>query len=827
VPDQVPLPIAPASVSPSALVPGLDLAVPAPARRAQVLDAFGDPREESIDWRRSLAAIRRYRWWIAALTVLGAAGGVLATRIMPARYQAVATIWIQTPTDARGSTIRGPIGTDQLLPSAGAIPLMKSYVVLDGVVRERRLYLHTNPRDRAALKLLTVQERFQPGLYRLRVDGTGKTYRLEGANGVELEHGVVGDSIGRAFGIVWAPTAAVLGPGSDIAFGLSPLRDAAQGLANALNAGVDVSGNFLRIALTGDDPVTTAATVNAVLEHYVGVATELKRVKLTELARLLDDQLAAAKENLRRAEDALAGFRTRTITLGPDLGAAAAPAMGAGGAGGAQSSGDYFRLRLDVDQLRRDREAIARALAPRGDSGSVDGLAYIGAVQRSPDLTQALQELTTKRAELRALRYRYTDGHPTVRRLADDLAVLEGRTIPALAQTVMAELLAREQALTPQLAAGGRELQQVPQRAVEEARLRRDADLAAGLYTAVQQRQSEARLAEASSIADVRILDAAVPPRAPVKAADSRLIILGLLFGLGLGLVGAVIADRFDPRVRHIDQVTHEMGLPILGALPHVKNRDAGPHDEQVAMMIDAMRSIRLNVVHAYGAAGPLVVTITSPGIGDGKSFVSTNLALACAQAGQRTLLVDGDARRGTLNRALGVSRKPGLTDFLSGRAPFESTLQATSYSGLHFIGAGSRLRESPELLGSPAMVDLVVRVRASYDAVIVDSPPLGAGVDAFSLGTLTGAMVLVLRTGATNLDIARTHLMMIQRLPIRLLGAVLNDVQPGGMYGYYYLAGYGTDEEGLGEGTEVEVEIDGAGVAVTRQRVTARSSSS
>jgi uncharacterized protein involved in exopolysaccharide biosynthesis len=110
--------------------------------------------------------------------------------------------------------------------------------------------------------------------------------------------------------------------------------------------------------------------------------------------------------------------------------------------------------------------------------------------------------------------------------------------------------------LASQIAVGGRELQSVPQRVVEEARLRRDMDMAANLYTGVQQRYDEARLAEASSIADVRVLDAAVAPQEPLKNTGSRLIVLGFAAGLGLGLVGAVMADRFDPRIRYPSQVT-------------------------------------------------------------------------------------------------------------------------------------------------------------------------------------------------------------------------------------------------------------------------------
>jgi len=484
--------------------------------------------------------------------------------------------------------------------------------------------------------------------------------------------------------------------------------------------------------------------------------------------------------------------------------------------GGTGTAADYFNLKMDADQLHRQRAAITRVLALSGDSASIDALAYIGAVQQSPDLQQALKELVTKRAELRALRYRYTDEHPSVRKVLGDIAELEHHTIPSLAQVLLADLTARENALAPEIAAGGHQLKAIPQRAVEEARLRRDADIAAAIYTNVQARQSEAQLAEASSTPDVRMLDAAVAPRAPVKAPDSRLIFLGVLVGLGLGVAGAVVASRLDPRVRDADQVTGEMGLRILGMLPHVKNRDAGPDDLQVAQLIEAMRSVRLNLMHAYGPSRPLVITVTSPGPGDGKSFVSTNLALACAQFGQRTLLIDGDSRRGNLHRGIGVPRLPGLTDFLAGRAAFEAIMLPSRYPYLQFIPAGKRLRESPELLGSPAMAHLMERVHPEFDVIVVDSPPLGAGVDPCTLGTLTGNMILVLRTGATDRDVARTHLTMVRHLPIRILGCVVNDVRPEGMYGYYgyyYLAGYN------GEAAETEPAPTGAGVAMVRQQ--------
>lgn len=765
--------------------------------RAPVLDSIGITPEEPLDWRRQAAAVWRFKWWILGVTVLGTFGGFGGAHFLPPRYQAQAAIWIQSTEPRNGGGGRGPIGSNQLFESYAWVNLLRSYVVLDEVARDLRFYLRPAPGFGAAFASFTVGQDYHPGVYRIVVDKTGSTFSLKGAAGEELQRGNVGDSIGQALGFQWAPTAEALPAGSDVPFTIRPLRDAAKGLGEGLTVTMDPDGNFLRLSLTGADPTRVANTVNAVARRYVAVATELKRVKLTEVGRLLSEQLGAADADLKRTERAFEAFRVRTITLS-DAAPTTAPQ------GRVTPYADFFSLKLERDQLRRDREAIERVLAHRGDSaGSIEGLTFIGAVQRSGDLSQALRELTVKQAERRALGYGYTDDHPAVQQATKRIETLELGTIPTLARLLIAELNARERVLAPLIAVGGRELEGVPQRALEEARLRRDMEMAAGLYSSVQQRYNEARLAEASSVADVRILDAAVAPQEPLTDTAARLIMMGFAAGLGLGLAGAVVADRVDQRMRYPTQVTRKMGLTILGVLPHVQDRGAGPDDEHVTQVIEAMRSIRLNLTHAYGANGPIMVTITSPGVGDGKSLVSANLALAYAEAGYRTLLIDGDARRGALHRALRASRKPGLTDALAGQAALDAVVQKTAWPSLDFIGAGIRFRDSPELLASEAMADLVARLRSKYQVILIDSPPLGSGVDPYTLGAVTGSVLLVLRTGTTNLEFARTKLGALDYLPIRLLGAIVNDVRPGGGYQYYsYISGYSTADEGTAVAT-------------------------
>jgi tyrosine-protein kinase Etk/Wzc len=328
--------------------------------------------------------------------------------------------------------------------------------------------------------------------------------------------------------------------------------------------------------------------------------------------------------------------------------------------------------------------------------------------------------------------------------------------------------------------------------------------LAETLYTTLQRRYEEARLAEASTTPDVRILDAAAVPQRPVKNTAPRMILVALFGSLGLAGIAAVLLDRADPRVRYPEHVSRDMGLPILGALPHLNRRRnggngaAGRTEPDVAQLVEALRGICLNLVHAYGTAGPMLVTITSPGPGEGKSFLSANLAHSFAEGGHRTLLVDADIRRGVLHRRLAARRRPGLTDCLRGEVPFEAIVQDTAYPLLTLIGCGTRVHNAPELLSSPAMARLIQKMRSAYDVILLDSPPLAGGVDPFILGTRTGNLLMVLRTGQSHREMAGTKLEMLRRLPVRLLGAVLNDVPADAGYGYYsyYLPGYEAADE-------------------------------
>ena len=744
------------------------------------------------DWGRILRAVSRYKVLLAGITVVGTLAGLGASRLLKPVYQARATIWIQvTDRDAdRAQGQQGPIQSAQLLGTPGGwLDLIRSHVVLDDVVRDARLYLTVKlPADTQALATLSAPGEVRPGTYRLEVDTAGQHFTLRDVDAdAVLQQGAVGDSIGGLLGFAWVPPAGTLHPGQVLRFTVTALSDAAVQLSEGLRTRATADGYFVRLERRGRDAALITTTVNAVADRLVAVAADMKRQRLTELSSILREQRDRAKASLRTAEVALTQFRVHNA-IRPSEG----PAQGADGR---RTTADptfasYVDLQVTMGSLAHDRQAIQDVLDHARDGGiSVDQLSMIGAVQRSSELASALKELSQRQAELRVLRFRYADTHPPVRRLAQQVDTLARFVIPQLANAVLAGLAARESEQKQRVDSIAGALRGAPPAALEEVGLARDQANAAELFTNLEQRYNEVRLAEVSTLPDVRILEHALRPSRPDINPAPLLVLLAFVASLGAGVAGATLLDRADPTIRDPQQVTRAMGIAVLGAVPHVarvNGKPRSPDNDDDARAVEALRGIRLNVHHAYGAAGPVLITVTSPGRGDGKSFVTSNLAQAFAQVGLRTLLIDGDVRCGALHRCLRAARRPGLTDVLANQVAPDQVVQSTPYPLLSFIGGGSRMHRGPELLCSEAVPRLLTAMRPHYDVILMDSAPLAAGVDPCALGMATGSLLLVFRTGVTDRVIAEAKVDLLRGLPIRVLGAVLNDVRPGAAYSYY-----------------------------------------
>lgn len=752
--------------------------------------------EQGVPWVRYLSALLRFKWLIIAIVVLGTAAGIGATRFLTPRYEVQATIWISMPNpNARTS---GPIRASELLSNPQSWPeLLKSFTILDTTVRALKLYVQpAREADWPLLADFATAETFRTGAYVLEIDNARARFSLKSATGDPVDQGALGDSIGRSLGFLWAPPATNFVAGQKIEFGLITPREASLQLRERLATILPRESNVMRLRLTGDQPERVASTLNMINNQFVGTAAALKKRSQVELVKTLSTQLAYAQDELKGAEEALQRFQVETVALPGDQGAPLAA--------GVRATRDpvmdnFFGQKMQLDSVRHDRQALERTLSDlRAGAVEVHAFHAIPAVAGAQDLREALMEYSALEARLRAAQVTYTDEHRSVLELRRSLDRLRLEVIPGLAQGLIVQTQRRESDLDGRIASATRELRNIPVRAIEEMRLERNVAVRNDLHGTLKSRFEEARLAEASALPDVSVLDSAVAPRYPSVNTAPRIVLMAIAASIGLAVLLALLLDRLDHRFRYPDQIAREMGLEILGAVPNVKRVRPGSHDaEESAQIVESFRSIRLSIHHAIGTHQPVHLTVTSAGSGDGKSFICSNLALSLAEAGYRTLLIDGDIRRGELHSTFGVARRPGLIDYLQGDVALEQILRPTLNDRLTLIPCGTRRHRGPELLASARMAELLASVRQRYDAIIVDSAPLGAGADAFVLGIATGNMALVFRLGETDRQMAEAKLGLLPRIPVTVIGAILNDVPSNGAYRYYsYLYGYSPTDE-------------------------------
>ena len=767
---------------------GTDLSVP-PA-------SWGPPPAPPIEartpWHRYLAALKRFKWLIAGCTVLGAAGGYAATRFVAPEFEARATMSIALGGGGRSQT--GPIQAEELLGPASWEQLFRSLRVTDSVVVNRRLYLHFQPTDSDAFVGFNVVQGFQTGAYDLAISPAGDAYTLSSGPTAVVERGAVGDSIGRKLGFRWQPSATVLrGSGrGHIRFSLQAPSDASQGLTDNVTVSLPDNSQIMGLTLDGPSSTEVAGTLNEWLTQFVAVAADLKRRKVTELTSILGTQLQIADLRLKEAERGLEGYETSNIARG-------AAAEGAAADPGAEQVKTYYDMKVQHDNLQQDLTRVRQVLgsAAQGQLNPEDLTSIPSLMIGSDNLRAAIQSYSTKQNELRDLKLKYTDDYKPVRDLQAAITALQTQTIPQLAAQSLSRLTTQDQVLTARIGAASGNIVQMPSTQIEITRRKREVDQAAQLYNSLQSRYEEARLAQESAIPDVQILDRAAVPLYPTRNTKPRVFFMAVFAGLGAGLALALLLERLDRRVRYPEQATDELGLPIIGTVPTVRPRSGKADDEaEAAQVVEAFRTLRLNLMHLFDPMAPMLFTITSPGSGEGKSLISSNLAMSFAESGRRTLLVDGDIRRGQLHSTFRLHKAPGLLDYLARTSTLEEVLQPTDYENLSVISCGGRQHRGPELLASDRMLEFLTTLRPHFDTIVVDSPPLGAGIDPFALGAATGHMLVVLRVGRSDRQMAQAKLGVLDRYPVRLLGAVLNDVRTAGVYRYYsYLYGYQLEE--------------------------------
>jgi capsular exopolysaccharide synthesis family protein len=297
---------------------------------------------------------------------------------------------------------------------------------------------------------------------------------------------------------------------------------------------------------------------------------------------------------------------------------------------------------------------------------------------------------------------------------------------------------------------------------------------------------------------NVRIVDPAEVPGSPVRPKRKRNIALAFVMGLAMGIGFAFFFEYMDNTIKTGSDIEHYLNLPFLGIVPKVK--DAGDQhfiiESSNAPETEAIKTVRTNLVFSAPEDKLKTILITSCSPGEGKTFVSMNVAASFAQTGKKILLIDADLRRATLSKSLEFEKTDGLSNYLIGESTWEKIIQDTDIKNLSFISSGIHCPDPAELLGSDKMKELIEALKTRFDRIVIDSAPILPISDTLNISGLMDGIVQVVSCGKSNYHLVNIGKQKLQGVQAKIIGVILNHVNlkaRGGYYGYsYYSYEYG-----------------------------------
>ncbi len=761
---------------------------------------------DELSLQQLFQTLARRKWLILVALLLGTGGGTYLHLNEPSTYTATAVIRLEdTQRSMAGNLVMPmPVGAIQMM-NLSQLQALRSSEVLGVAV------------DRAGLRLASLTEDFRISLveeFTAPPEISGDTLRLT-FRADEVEARFRGATASAPYGtLVLLPEAAFLVRErprvSQATLKVKGRQQATEELARgrALESNLQQQTDVVTIRYTSSDPVVAQRVVNAAVEAFRDRNIRSARQSAELRRQFLEEQLEQATAELRTAQDALSAFRTRetVFSLREQF---------------ATRQGELQQLEARRTELRADREIFRTMLdrlqeAPEGDAARrLESVVASPQIAQNPvvaTLFQQLLQLEGRFNELVSGPGGMARTNPEAVRLMEQIQEARDR-LAAAGRSHLESLDARLDAVNTQINAGSAEVRALPTVEAEEARLVQELTGLERLNAQLREELQRARVAEAVEAGRIDVIDFASTPLNPDPNQGIRFVLLGGFLGLVTGAGGAFVLQALDTKIRRRDEVESSLRVPAVGvvprlpgveasllsrALPGLRRRRGGSSDELVTVLqptsphAEAFRTIRTNLLFSDAVLSVRSLVVTSPTPAEGKTTTSANLAVTYAHQGLRTLLLDCDLRKARVHRVFGLDRDPGLTEFMLGSATREEATRETGVEGLWVMPSGTHPPNPSELLGGALMRRALEVLTEEFDVVILDSPPLIAGADAAILGSLTDGVLMVVRAGQTDVEVAQQAVRQVRAVGARLLGAVLND--PDGevaKYSAYYAYQY------------------------------------
>ena len=445
---------------------------------------------------------------------------------------------------------------------------------------------------------------------------------------------------------------------------------------------------------------------------------------------------------------------------------------------------DFIDGQLPLLKAKQDQAALELQKFQR-KAGSVNITLEIE--NKLIQLEALKNETALLRLEKEELQQNYADEHPLLKTLARKIKLFEEnrRTLE-------------------------QKLRGLPEKEWVYLQKRRDVEASTALYMNMLNTAQELGIAKAGMIGNVRIIDLAVIQPWNVESGKSRILFVGLISGLFLGIFWILLRRMLHRGVEDPRRLEHETGLPVFATIPHsdkqqkiysrIKTQDKRrgssgarllAYEDDTDMAIEALRSFRINMRFALKTAENNVVIITGPAPSVGKSFFASNYAAVSCREGQRVLLIDADMRKGHLHQYMGQAKSPGLSEMIAGDVTLEQAVHEIK-DHFYFLPCGNKPPNPSELLETEDFQMLLEEANQKFDLVIIDTPPILAVADASIIAHYGGKLFVLLRSGQHDINEIHSAISKFEKSGAKVTGLLINDhkLQSAG-YGYSYQYNY------------------------------------
>ncbi|UCD52498.1 MAG: polysaccharide biosynthesis tyrosine autokinase [Phycisphaerales bacterium] len=572
-----------------------------------------------------------------------------------------------------------------------------------------------------------------------------------------------------------------------------------------LQAKVGRRSDIINVSFDSPYPDEAARLVNAVVQAYITYHATHKRSTSAEVLRILQRESADRLEELSAKRQAMADFKqqNKELAFASDGGNIIMERLN-------RLSSELTEAQLATIESESAYEHAKEMLADPAtlkqfvDVQRAKGL-QIPTDDQYTELSNRLSEFELRLANrLREVK----SNHPAVKALEVEITNLRAQLDTLNTEFAQAHLaLAQQEYLTAkdkenkideQYADQCRQALELSWQVDQYEVLRLDWEQTRTLCDTLSNRIRELSVTEDIGALNISILEVARPANKPSKPQKSRVLAIALMMSLLTGGGLTVLRAWLDQRLRSAEEIGAVLGTPVLGVVPSmprrlgIVRRGQKVHRDSGSPEAEAYRTIRTATFFGIPKDEAKRILVTSPTPGDGKTTLVSNLAIAMAQAGQRTLIIDADLRAPTQQKIFEMNHKEaGLSSVIAGRTTLEEAIRPSGIAGLDLLLAGPQVANPSEILNSDSFAQLLAILADKYDRIIVDSPPVMSVTDAQVVAAACDVSLLVLRAEKSTRSVSLQARDALLSVGANVLGAIVNDAKKRGRYRSYGVYGH------------------------------------